>query len=115
MHTIIGITSYKRDTDEIRKYLENLKQVEYLREIKLYDIISSDEDSEFIANLLYPSSTYQKLYKRIPSMIRNLLSKAGIVLHKPEPEILRPDFLIRSKAVFVLKSEDYWIEGKEMI
>ena len=65
MHVILGITSYERDTQEVKKYIENLKEVEYLREVKIYDIVCQEHNADFIADLLYPSSPYQKLYQKI--------------------------------------------------
>jgi len=116
MHIIMGITSYERDTEEVKNYLKNLKEVEYFREIKFYDIICDESHADFIANILYPSSTYQKLYNKIPSLIRFMLEKAGIKLHKPQPEKPRQEFLIRSKACFILQADDnYSKEGDELI
>ncbi len=115
MHVILGITSYERDTKEVKQYLENLKEIEYLREIKIYDIVCREDNADFIADLLYPSSPYQKLYAKIPSLIRNIIQKSGITLHKPRPDMKRQDFLVRSKACFILKSEDYYIDEKEQI
>ncbi len=116
MHIILGITSYKQDQKALEDYIRNLKEVEYLREIKIYDIVTRDENADFISDLLYPSSPYQKLYNKIPSMIRFMLEKAGIKLHKPQPEKPRQDFLIRSKACFILQADDYYSkEGEELI
>ena len=50
MHVIVGITGYDRDMPELKAYLKNLTQVQYLREIKFYDIVCYDEDADFIAN-----------------------------------------------------------------
>ncbi len=49
MHVIIGITSYERDTEQVKKYIENLKEVEYLREVKIYDIVCHEHNADFIA------------------------------------------------------------------
>lgn len=35
MHVILGITSYERDIKEVKKYLEGLKEVEYLKKVKI--------------------------------------------------------------------------------
>ncbi len=35
MHVILGITSYERDIKEVKKYLEGLKEIEYLKKVKI--------------------------------------------------------------------------------
>lgn len=115
MHTIIGITAYENDIPELERYIKGLKEVQYFRKINFYDVITSKEDAAFIGNLIYPSSAYQKLYNKIPSMIKKLIETAGIKLVKPRPEIKRQNFLVRSKLVLAVQSEDEWNGIEELI
>ena len=115
MHVLLAITSYQRDRDEIKTYLEMLPQVEYLREIKFYDVVCTKENSDFIADLFYPAGGFQKLYSHLPAIIKALIGKAGVQIHKPQPQKIRPPFLVRSKVAIVLKSEDEVLEGVEQI
>jgi len=115
MHVILGVTTQKRDTQQVKEYLESLKQTIFFREIRFYDIVCDKKDTDFISNILYPAGQYQKLYKKLPSLLKALLGKAGIHLNKPRPEIERQAFLIRSKCVLAIQAEDEELNGKEQI